>query len=259
MTATVATISIAPVKGLALAHPDAVDIGPAGARGDRSFFLVDERGDMVSAPRLGALLQVTARHDEAAGMLRLTFPGPAVVEAPVELGAPEDVRFFRRAVRIRPVQGPFSAALSEHVGRPVRLMAAPEAGSAVDRGAHGAVTLLSLGSLDRLRREAGLAEPIDARRFRMLLALDGAGEHEEDAWMGRSLRIGEALLRVSGNVGRCVLTTRNPDSGRVDLLTLHVLRAYRDDVDGTEPLPFGVHAEVLEPGRVALGDPVALA
>jgi MOSC domain-containing protein YiiM len=44
----------------------------------------------------------------------------------------------------------------------------------------------------------------------------------------------------------------------VDLPTLDILRAYRGDLDTTEPLPFGVYGEVLEGGRVAVGDPVEL-
>ena len=73
------------------------------------------------------------------------------------------------------------------------------------------------------------------------------------------MRVGDALLRVTGNVGRCAATTRQPDTGVVDFKTLHHLRAYRGDVPTTEPLPFGVHARVLAPGRVRLGDPVGLA
>jgi hypothetical protein len=40
-------------------------------------------------------------------------------------------------------------------------------------------------------------------------------------------------------------------------MTLHVLKRYRGEVATTEPLPFGVHARVIEPGAVALGDPVS--
>jgi hypothetical protein len=42
----------------------------------------------------------------------------------------------------------------------------------------------------------------------------------------------------------------------VDLPTLDVLGAYRGNAKSTEPLPFGVWGEVLEPGVIALGDPV---
>jgi uncharacterized protein len=53
------------------------------------------------------------------------------------------------------------------------------------------------------------------------------------------------------------VTTRDPDGGEVDFPTLHHLAAYRrDGIATTEPLPFGVHARVLEPGRVRVGDAV---
>ena len=43
-----------------------------------------------------------------------------------------------------------------------------------------------------------------------------------------------------------------------DLQTLDLLRQYRAALDTTEPLAFGVYGEVREPGRVAVGDAVAL-
>ena len=61
-----------------------------------------------------------------------------------------------------------------------------------------------------------------------------------------------------GQVGRCVVTTQNPDTGCTDLDTLNGLASYRSDAGTTEPLPLGIHAAVAEPGRVRLGDPVTL-
>ena len=61
---------------------------------------------------------------------------------------------------------------------------------------------------------------------------------------------------LRGNVGRCAVTTQNPDTGVPDLDTLRVLGEYRGDVETSEPLPMGVWGEILEPGRVRLGDPV---
>jgi len=40
----------------------------------------------------------------------------------------------------------------------------------------------------------------------------------------------------------------------VDLSTLDVVCGYRGEGESTEPLPFGVSGEVLEPGSVAPGD-----
>ena len=51
----------------------------------------------------------------------------------------------------------------------------------------------------------------------MLFTLDGCGPHEEDEWDGKALRIGEAVVRVSGPVDRCAATTRHPDTCERDL------------------------------------------
>jgi uncharacterized protein len=92
----------------------------------------------------------------------------------------------------------------------------------------------------------------------MLIEVDGPEAHGEDAWVGHSVRIGGAVVRFEGNVGRCVITTRNPETGVVDARTLKLLGRYRREVESTEPLPFGVYGYVVEPGVVRLGDPVAV-
>jgi uncharacterized protein len=257
VAAAVAWISVTPVKGLRLQQSDEVQLGEHGVPGDRAFFVVDERGVMVSASRLGPLVGVVPRHDPEARTLSLRFPEGDEVAGSIELGAPEPVRFYDVDLRGRPVLGAFSEALSEHCGKRLRLMAAPPDRSGLDRGRDGAATLLSVASVERLRAQAGEADPVDPRRFRMTFGIDGLEAHAEDGWIGRDVRVGDALLRVLGNVGRCALTTRQPETGVVDFKTLHHLRAYRDHVPTTEPLPFGVHACVLRPGRVRLGDSVA--
>ena len=93
----------------------------------------------------------------------------------------------------------------------------------------------------------------------MLIEVDGVPAHAEDEWVGNEVRAGEALIRFEGHVGRCLITSRDPDSGEIDLPTLDLLRGYRGDADTTEPLSFGIHGRVLEPGAVRVGDPVAVA
>jgi uncharacterized protein len=259
MTASVAWISFTPVKGLRLQDLAEAHVTEDGIPGDRAFFLVDERGFMVSATRLGTLVAVEPSYDADAGRLALRFPDGSEVAGHVELNGFEPVGFYDETLRAKPVGGPFSAALSEHCGRPLRLFASPADRPGVDRGRTGAATLLSLASLERLRVEAGASAPVDRRRFRMTFGVDGVDAHEEDSWVGRRVRVGDAVLEVAGHVGRCALTTRQPDTGVVDFKTLHVLRAYRDAVESSEPLPFGVHARIVSPGLVRVGDPIALA
>jgi uncharacterized protein YcbX len=99
-------------------------------------------------------------------------------------------------------------------------------------------------------------DSVDPRRFRMNFGIEGVDAHTEDGWIGRRVKVGEAVVVPQGNVGRCAITTQNPDTGKADLDTLKALAEYRRDVDTTEPLPFGVHAAVAEPGRVRVGDAV---
>jgi uncharacterized protein len=73
------------------------------------------------------------------------------------------------------------------------------------------------------------------------------------------MTIGGATVAVREHVGRCAVTTLDPDSGIRDLDTLGTIAAYRGDVPTREPLPFGVWCEVVAPGRVAVGDTIELA
>src|SRR3954454_13653034 len=106
MGAAVAWISVTPVKGLRLLHPDAVSVTGDGVRGDRAFFLVDAQNRMVSATRVGPLVAVVPEHDAVAGTLALRFPGGQTVAERVELGEPEEVGFYDLRLRARPVLGP---------------------------------------------------------------------------------------------------------------------------------------------------------
>jgi hypothetical protein len=90
----------------------------------------------------------------------------------------------------------------------------------------------------------------------MLVVAGGCEPHEEDDWLGSSLRIGEATVRVLGTVARCVVTTRDADTGLRDVDTLGVLNAYRGRSETTGGFDFGVFGEVVVPGRVRVGDPV---
>jgi MOSC domain-containing protein len=101
LAATVAWISVTPVKGLRLQWRDRVRLTEDGVPGDRAFFIVDDRGAMVSATRVGGLVSVVPEHDVRAGELSLRFPDGAEVAGPIELGEPEAVRFGGLTLRSR--------------------------------------------------------------------------------------------------------------------------------------------------------------
>ncbi len=250
MSVTVTALQTAAIKGTRLRSVEEVVLDERGAAGDRRFFVIDDRDRMRNGKQLGSLQAVVAVPED--GRLRLEFPDGSTVAGPIELGESLTAQFFSHHVVGRLVLGPWSQALSDFCGQPLRLL---ETGSAVDRGAKGPVSLVSRASLQRLAEQAG-AGSIDGRRFRMMIEVDGVEPHAEDRWLGQKLQVGGAVLRFDGHVGRCLVTSRDPETGEVTLPTLDLLRAYRSEVESTEPLPFGIYGRVLRPGTVRVGDTV---
>jgi uncharacterized protein YcbX len=253
---SVARISIAPVKGLALVHPDEVLLEQTGVSTNRRFHIVDADGRRYNQMRKGELVQIKQYYDEEAGTLEFRFPDGTAAVGEVALGDEVTTDFYGRRVEGNYVEGPWSEALSQWVGRPLRLVhSAP--GAAVDRR-RGHVSLVSRASLAELGARAGTG-PVDGRRFRMLFELEGCAPHEEDDWVKRHLRVGHAKVRIRGDVGRCAITTQNPETGKPDFDTLRTISGYRPftaNENGERHVPFGIYGEVVEPGRVRVGDTV---
>ncbi|MBA3735081.1 MAG: MOSC domain-containing protein [Actinobacteria bacterium] len=255
----VSRISIAPVKGLGLLHPDSVALEDTGVRENRRFHIVDADGRRFNQMRNGTMVQIRPGYDADAERLALHFPDGTVAEGQLTLGEEVTTDFYGRAVVGNAVEGPWSEALSAWAGRPLRLIQS-KPGLAVDRG-RGHVSLISTASLEELGRQGDRQEPIDGRRFRMLFELEGCEPHEEDGWVKRHLRIGEATVRIRGDVGRCAITTQNPETGEPDFDTLRAISGYRpftENEAGARHIPFGVYGEVTGPGRVTIGDSVEL-
>ncbi len=109
--------------------------------------------------------------------------------------------------------------------------------------------VVSLINLESLRDyEAKMGERRHRRRFRANVWFNGTPAWSEMAWVGRTIQVGGALLRVSKRIVRCAATQVNPETARRDadpVQELHRLYGHSD---------LGLHAEVIEGGRFALGD-----
>jgi uncharacterized protein len=256
MGAFVSGLATAAVKSTRLEPVRQIELTELGARGNRAFCVIDDRGRMVNAKHHPSLNQVVAELGDD-GRLSLRFPDGRVVEGPAEPGEELQIRFYSLMRPARAIEGPFSDALSEHAGSPLRLVAFADGRPAVDRGAAGAVTLISEASVRALAEVAG-REAVDSRRFRMTVEVAGVEPFAEDGWIGRELRVGAVTLKPFGNVGRCTVTTLDPETGEVDLPTLDLLREFRSDAGTSEPLALGVHCAVVVPGPIKLGDAVEL-
>jgi uncharacterized protein YcbX len=244
---SVAELNVAALKGAALTAVDEVELGPSGAVGDREFFVVGPDDAHLLTSRTARLTQVRSSWDPGRGVLALRFPDGSVVEDVPEPGAAAVTRNYDdREIPGRRVGGPLAEALSEHLGRPVGLLWRDAATIGAD---DAPVTLMSVASLRALAPAVGGEVP-DGRRFRMTLTVDGVAAWAEHGWKDRELAVGDAVLKIDIPVPRCVITTRDPDTGKRDLPVLKALAELR----GKRDVTFGVYAEVLRPGRVRRGD-----
>ena len=249
----VARFSIAPVRSLGLLHPDVIDVTEVGVVEDRRFFLADDRDRLVDRLIVGELVQIATWTDPGATRLRMTFPDGRVIDEDVSLGAAVAIPIHGRTGVGHVVDGPWAEALTAFTGRAIRLVRCDQPAGTRDGNP---TSLISDGSLAELARQAGV-DRVDARRFRMLIELEGAQPHEEDRWIGHRIGLGDAILAVTEPDARCAITTQDPDTGIRDLDTLRTLIAYRGLRDGNYA-DLGVLADVERPGRVRLGDEVSV-
>ncbi len=136
--ATVAWLSIAPVKGMALVDVDSIELTPSGVEGNRRLYLVDEAGRFYAGIQNGRLVQIRAEMSD--GRLALRFPDGSAVDDEIRLGDEVTTLFYGRPERGRVVVGPWADAVSHFAGRPLRLVRSEHPAGGVDRD-QGPVTL----------------------------------------------------------------------------------------------------------------------
>jgi hypothetical protein len=112
------------------------------------------------------------------------------------------------------------------------------------------VSLINLASLADL--EAKVGSPRHRLRFRANIYFTGAAAWRENDWVGQELLVGGARLRVVKRTVRCPATEVNPLTAERDAWPVKELRTHFNHAD------LGVHAEVLEGGRIATGDSIEL-
>ncbi|MGA5819429.1 MOSC domain-containing protein [Kitasatospora sp. NPDC094028] len=250
-----------PVKSLLGEELSRAEAGARGLAGDRALALLDvATGKVASAkhPRLWAGLL---------GYAAASRGGGAVITGPDGRRVDE-------------------AELSEALGRKVTLIADRPPGAAVERAvpeqvlAHGieAEVDVTVNELGRAAPDGGFfdfaplhlitsstlaAVGVEAERYRPNLVIRTEGEgFVENAWVGRELAIGPTLrLRVLVPTPRCAVPTlrHGPLPRRPEALRTPAERNRLVPLEGMPALPCaGVYAQVLVPGRIAVGDELRL-
>ena len=112
------------------------------------------------------------------------------------------------------------------------------------------VTFINLASLAALETSVGAAR--EKLRFRSNIYFEGAAAWSEFEWVGRDIRVGDAVLRVVERTERCAATDVNPETAERDAKPVKELLAGFGHPD------LGVHARVVGGGRLSVGSTIAL-
>jgi uncharacterized protein YcbX len=256
-----------PVKSMRGEELDSTELTGRGLVGDRAYALVDpETGKIASAknPRKWpSMFQFRAAY--------ITPPKRSGPRAPVRVTFPDGT--------VAATDDPeIERLLSEQIGKPVQLAAAPPelshiegywpdydwletpdavfempltAGTFFDAAPVHLVTTATLAQLASLAPHT----QFDIRRFRPNFVVEvskPAGGFVENDWVGRTLRIGsEVRLGITGPCARCVMTTLGQDELPKDPT---VLRAIVEHNLGN----VGALASVTHGGSVRRGDHIVL-
>lgn len=249
-----------PVKGLTPEPAWSLRVLASGAvEGDRvlGLLLADAgppaRGQWWPKQRFVTLMttpglaRLHARFDADARRLNVTLPRGLEVAAHVDDPAQRETL---EAALTDYVAGLEESPRRGHPERgPLRLQGDGLTPRFHDRGANH-VTLLNRASLRALAEVLGA--PVDERRFRGNVALDGLPAWAELGWAGATIALGGARFRIDAPIVRCQATHTDPDAGAWDLPLMQTLVG----AFGHERPMMGVLAEPLGASTIEVGAPV---
>lgn len=242
MSITVQQICRYPVKGLNGEPLERVSLTPGeGVPEDRRFAIAYGRGtgarpgyfELTQEERLA---QLRIAYDAAGPTLTISRQGRQVVTADPsdQTGQMLLNQFFAGFLAGSPR------------GTPVFRELTGEEQTAAQGNPVSIVNLASLRDFERVARQ-----PVDPRRFRANIIIDGLPAWGEFAWLDREIRIGAAKLKVIERIERCAATNVNPDTAERDMNIPLTLRK------GFGHMDMGVYAEVVDGGEVKPGDAIA--
>lgn len=241
---SIASLHLYLVKGFAGMDVSELVLDEQGPRFDREWMVVDAEGVFVTQRNVAAMALIRATVDETAAVLRLSAPA----SEPIDVGLDAAETGERRSVRVwfddceAFDQGDAVAFwISSRLGQDVRLVRKASNHTrpvvslfttipASTRFADALPLLIaSQAALDELNGRVSM--PLDMRRFRPNIVVDGCAAHAEDDW--KRVRVhgatGDDIDLVFGKrCSRCQVTTIDPDTGEVDgNEPLKALAAYR--------------------------------
>lgn len=259
MPAKIKQLFTYPIKGLTPHLWDEVILKTGhGIPGDRAFALKYIEGDTITEPALPwmskgnfamqndwpGLAALECNYNHQTGQLIAKHKGVLLLQENTSTDAGRDkisAFFTGYLASLHPTETARHPQLA-----PLRLVGSATGTTRYPDREPVHISLVSQATLDAISQAANA--PVDVRRFRPNILIDGVSAWEEFNWVGKELQLGKTKIAVSVRIGRCVNIDVNPDTGERDLGLFSLL-----------PKQFGhaqtgVLATVIAGGSLQIGD-----
>jgi uncharacterized protein YcbX len=214
----------------------AVEDGPSGFNPAAPQHISKQKFTVLA--KIPAVALVHTRFDDATGLLHATAPGQPQFAASLYAQAGREA-----------FADWLSRMLGDEAKGELKVLPAPGVHRFMD-DVLGFISIINLASVRDLADKIG--RPVDPRRFRANLYVDGWPAWAENEASGERLILGDAEALVAKPTRRCMATHVDPDTGERDMdLVRGLFEAYGHQY-------CGVYAEVVRSGRVRVGDRAAL-
>ena len=112
------------------------------------------------------------------------------------------------------------------------------------------VSIINIASIKDLERVARCE--LDPLRFRGNVMIEGAAPWQEFDWVDREIEISGVRLKILSKIRRCPATSVNPATAERDINVPQTLQR------GFGHIHMGIYAEVLNDGRISVGNELQL-
>ncbi len=187
--------------------------------------------------RQARLAHLTTRYDEATSTLILTRDGKELARG----------NLFTAEGRAA-IEDFLTGFMGLEARGPLKVLNAPANFRFMDSAKSGFVSLLNLATLRELEEQTGA--PIDPRRFRMNIHVDGWPPRAELDLVGRTLKICDVPFTVLKRTVRCPATEVNPATAARDMDVVAALRRLHGHAD------CGLYLRPLTGGALHVGGAV---
>lgn len=214
----------------------AVEDGPSGFDPAAPKHISKQKFTVLA--KIPSVAKIRTAYDEASGVMTASFEDGPQVRA--DLTRPDGREAFAAWL---------TGVLAEDIRGPLRVLPAPGAHRFMDDEG-GFVSIVNLASVRDF--EARIGRPVDPRRFRANLYVEGWPAWVENQAPAAAVRIGAAEAQVFKPIVRCMATHVDPDTGERDLDLVGALyKTYGHTF-------CGVYLSVTKDGTVRRGDAVSL-